>query len=57
MGLITCEIRLVPMALQDRLPLTSRMRQALRYVPVAVLTAIIVPELLLPTGVLDVWQQ
>lgn len=53
MGVITYGIRLLPIALQDKLPLTARVRQALRYVPVAVLTAIVVPELLLPGGVWD----
>ena len=54
MGVITYGIRILPIALQDKLPLTDSVRQALRFVPVAVLTAIIVPELLMPTGVIDV---
>lgn len=50
MGVITYLIRLLPIALEDRLPLTGRIRQPLRFVPVAVLTAIIATELLFPTG-------
>ena len=50
MGVITYLIRLLPIALGDRLPLTGGVRQGLRFVPVAVLTAIVATELLFPAG-------
>lgn len=57
MGLITYAIRLVPILLLERVELSPPLRQALRYVPVAVLSAIVFPELLLPGGQLDLsWQ-
>lgn len=54
MGLITYAIRLVPILALEHRPLPPRWRQALRFVPPAVLSAIIFPELLWPNGVLDV---
>lgn len=53
MGLLTYAIRLIPILALERLPLPPRLRQALRFVPPAVLSAIIFPELLWPGGVLD----
>ncbi len=53
MGLVTFAIRLVPILALDRMAIPVRLRQALRYVPPAVLSAIIFPELLLRDNVLD----
>ncbi len=54
MGLITYAIRLTPILLLERFELSPALRQALKFVPVAVLTAIIVPELVMPGGAVDV---
>lgn len=54
MGLITYAIRLSLIALLERVEITPRVRQALRFVPPAVLSAIIFPELLQPGGTLDI---
>ncbi len=54
MGLVTYLIRLVPIALFTRLKLPVWTQQTMRYVPTAVLAALIVPELLLPGGSLDI---
>lgn len=53
MGLITYAIRLVLIALQGRVTLPALLRRGLRYVPQAVLSAIIFPELFRPEGALD----
>lgn len=53
MGAITYAIRLVLFLLPERLALPPWLLRALRYVPAAVLSAIIWPELLLPGGALD----
>jgi len=53
MGLITFGLRLGPVELLERFPLNDGLRQALRFVPAAVLSAIIWPELLQPGGVFD----
>lgn len=53
MGLITFAIRLVPIVLIERGELPPLVRQALRFVPPAVLSAIFVPEMLQPSGKLD----
>jgi branched-subunit amino acid transport protein len=50
MGLITYAIRLSPILLLERFELSPAVRQALKFVPVAVLSAIILPELVLPGG-------
>jgi branched chain amino acid efflux pump len=50
MGLVTFAIRLVPILALERFPIPPRLRQALRFVPPAVLSAIILPELLYPQG-------
>ncbi|WIG60063.1 MAG: hypothetical protein OJF49_002811 [Ktedonobacterales bacterium] len=52
-GVLTFGIRLSFIALTDRIALPPFALRVLRFVPVAVLTAIIVPELVLPTGTLD----
>lgn len=54
MGVITYAIRLSLFLLPERVMLPPWLLRALRYVPAAVLSAIILPELLLPTGTLDV---
>lgn len=53
MGVITYAIRLSLFLLPERVMLPPWLLRALRYVPVAVLSAIILPELLLPSGTLD----
>lgn len=53
MGLITYSIRVVMFVLLDRITLTSGVRHGLRYVPTAVLSAIIFPELVRPEGGVD----
>ena len=50
MALATFLIRYPVMVLVGKIPLPKRVFAALRYVPPAVLTAIIVPSLLIPTG-------
>jgi branched-subunit amino acid transport protein len=54
MGLVTFAIRLVPILALDRLAIPPRLRQALRFVPPAVLSAILFPELLIANNGLDV---
>ena len=46
MGVVTFGIRLVPIVLLGRIEIPLVIQRALRFVPPAVLTAIIVPELL-----------
>jgi branched-subunit amino acid transport protein len=53
MGLVTYAIRLSFILLLERVEIPARVRQALRFVPLAVLSAIIFPELLRPKGVFD----
>jgi branched-subunit amino acid transport protein len=53
MGLVTYAIRLSLIGGLGRVELPPFIRRALRYVPPAVLTAIIFPELLLPGGRFD----
>jgi branched-subunit amino acid transport protein len=50
MALVTFGVRMTFYALGARVAFTPRLRRALAYVPVAVLTAIVVPMLLLPDG-------
>jgi branched-subunit amino acid transport protein len=50
MGLVTFAIRYPVLALVGKIPLPERVFEALRYVPPAVLAAIIVPSLLMPDG-------
>lgn len=54
MGIITYTIRVLLFLLLERVNLGPFIQQGLRYVPTAVLSAIILPELLLPGGVLDI---
>ena len=54
MGLITYALRLAPILLLERVGMNDSLRQALRFVPAAVLSAIIFPELLQPGGTLDI---
>lgn len=54
MGLVTYAIRLSLIALLGRMDVPPLVRRGLRFVPPAVLSAIIFPELLRPAGALDV---
>ena len=54
MGIITYAIRLVPIVLLERFELSPQIRSALKYVPPAVLSAIILPELLIADGTLSI---
>jgi branched-subunit amino acid transport protein len=54
MGIVTFGIRLVPIVLLGRIEIPLLVQQALRFVPPAVLTAIIVPELLYRDNQIDV---
>ncbi len=54
MGLVTYLTRLTPMWLYKRLQIPLWVQQAMRYVPTAVLTAIIFTEVLIPNGSLDI---
>jgi branched-subunit amino acid transport protein len=53
LGLLTFLTRLSFIALHNVWTPPELFRRALHYVPVAVLTAILVPELVMPTGSLD----
>ena len=53
MGLITFAIRVSVFLLPPGVVLPPWLMRALRYVPAAVLSAIIAPELLMPGGTLD----
>lgn len=50
MAIVTFAIRYVMFAVAGQLEFPAYLRRALRYVPPAVLTAIIVPAVLIPTG-------
>lgn len=50
MGVITFAIRYTLFAVGHRVRFSPRVQQALGYVPVAVLTAIIVPAVVMPDG-------
>ncbi len=54
MGVITYAIRLSMFLLYGRIQLPEWLMRALNYVPAAVLSAIIAPELFLPGGTLDI---
>lgn len=54
MGLVTFGIRLLPIVLLGRIEIPLVVQRALRFVPPAVLSAIIAPELLMPGGQLNV---
>ncbi len=51
MALVTFAVRYPVLVLVGKIPLPDRVFRALRYVPPAVLAAIIVPAVLLPDGV------
>ncbi len=53
MGIVTYLIRLVPIALYSRLRMPVWFQQIMRYVPTAVLAALIAPEMLRPSGAFD----
>ncbi len=53
MGLITYAIRVPLFLLLERVELAPALQQGLRFVPTAVLSAIILPEILQPGGQLD----
>jgi branched-subunit amino acid transport protein len=53
MGAVTLALRTAFLLMPERIQLPAWMRQALRFVPAAVLTAIWAPELLLQKGVLS----
>lgn len=50
MGLVTYAIRLGPILFFSQREMPDLLRRALRYVPTAVLTAIILPEMFFPGG-------
>ena len=50
MALATFTIRYALFALSHRVELSQQLVKALRYVPPAILTAIVVPAVLIPTG-------
>jgi branched-subunit amino acid transport protein len=54
MGLITHSQRLSMILTTGRLAISDPLRRALRFAPAAVLSAILVPEMFLPGGELDV---
>jgi branched-subunit amino acid transport protein len=53
MALVTFGVRYPVMLLVGRLPLPQSVFKALRYVPLAVLAAIITPAVLMPNGEID----
>ncbi|MBT3336809.1 MAG: AzlD domain-containing protein [Anaerolineae bacterium] len=52
-GILTFGIRLSFVVILDRWQPPALIERSLRFVPVAVLSAIIAPELVMPTGTLD----
>ena len=52
-GLLTFAIRLSFILLLDKIKISTLIEQALRFVPLTVLAAIIAPALFLPRGTLD----
>ncbi len=50
MAIVTCVIRYPVLALLGKVTMPDPMLRALRYIPPAVLTAIVIPEVLLPAG-------
>lgn len=54
MALVTFGVRYPMLAIVGRLQLPDPVLRALRYVPVAVLTAITVPAMLMPEGNIDI---
>ncbi len=54
MGVVTYLIRLLPIEFFSRINIPTWALQSMRYVPIAVLTAIIVPEVIIPGGEFNV---
>jgi branched-subunit amino acid transport protein len=54
MGLVTFGIRVLPIVLLGRVEIPIEVQRALRFVPPAVLSAIVAPELLMSHGALNV---
>lgn len=54
MFLVTFGVRYLPLLIVGRIAMPQRMFRALRFVPVAVLTAISVPAVLMPQGSMDI---
>ena len=54
MGVITYTIRLSMIVVSGQVQLSDQLQRALRYVPPAVLSAIILPEMVQPGGTLDI---
>jgi branched-subunit amino acid transport protein len=54
MGVITYTIRLSMIVMSGQVQLSDQLQRALRYVPPAVLSAIILPERVQPGGTLDI---
>ncbi len=54
MALVTFGVRYPVLVLVGKIPLPDQVFRALRYVPPAVLAAIILPSVLMPTGEMDV---
>jgi branched-subunit amino acid transport protein len=52
-GLLTFAMRFSFIYLLGRLDVPEKLRRALRFVPPAVLSAIILPELMMPSGAVD----
>ena len=53
-GILTFGIRLSFIVILDRWETPALIQRSLRFVPVAVLTAIIIPELVMPGGTVDI---
>ncbi len=53
-GVLTFATRISFIVMLDRWQTPTVIRRALRFVPVSVLTAIFVPELLMPAGAIDI---
>lgn len=54
MGVLTYAIRLSMIVMSGQIQLGDHLQRALRYVPPAVLSAIILPEMVQPGGALDI---
>lgn len=50
MAIVTFLIRYPLLAISSRIKLSNRLTEALNYLPPAILTAIVVPAVLMPTG-------
>jgi branched-subunit amino acid transport protein len=53
-GILTFIIRLSFIILADRLSLPAALQRALNFVPIAALTAILVPAIIQPSGILNI---